>query len=463
MQPRGVLALALLIYSAVLLHFGRQLAARRGGIRVPVGTRATELPTLSTWQAPHASRRMRIYVYTDLPSRFNEEIRRENRKCASSMFAAEVAIHNFLLHSTVRTNDPDNADLFFVPVYSTCRFTAFAGGGPDPWEGRRTMSSAVDWLREHHRKYWTANQGRDHIFMATHDYATCFDYKRSRATDPLSVVRNSIVLQTFGDTKSPCYNAEHHIVIPPFMPTRPTRPAEGRAFLLQANWRELTRTTASVVQTAGKKPNGLLSDAMYHRDINCFFIGQLEWEDANGNIDVEYSAGIRQTLRRLYEDDPWFLVKHVTRDGKGAVGNSLYISYLERSVFCLAPAGFAPWTKRFFESIIHGCIPVVIADTLVLPFESQLDYNRLVVRVSQDELAQGLLKTRLQAISEETRSNMQRSLAAAKEAFLFRFHTDHPAAVGWVEDLMDRDGGNAFDYVMRELAAKKETWVNADF
>ena len=36
------------------------------------------------------------------------------------MFAPEVAIHEALLRSPGRTMDPDEADVFYVPVYSTC-------------------------------------------------------------------------------------------------------------------------------------------------------------------------------------------------------------------------------------------------------------------------------------------------------------------------------------------------------
>jgi probable glucuronoxylan glucuronosyltransferase IRX7 len=455
-MARGCFALGLLVYSAVLLHFGSRLVVRRAQLRASAIPQATALPVLSTWRKPAAGRPMNIFVYTDLPAKFNEEIRRENRKCVSSMFAAEVAFHNFLLHSTVRTTDPAQADLFFVPVYSTCRFTAFAGGGPDPWDGRRTMQAAIDWLLTHHPELWLANKGRDHVFMATHDYATCFDYKRERATEPLSVVRNSIVLQTFGDKNSVCYDAKHQVVIPPFLPTQSTK----GAVVLQANWKEFVTTGALGI--AQKKNNvGTPLVARRRRDINCFFIGQLEWKDANGEIDEGYSGGIRQRIRKLHGADPWFMIKHVTREGAGGVEKSLYTDYLERSVFCLSPAGFAPWTKRFFEALIHGCIPVVIADTLVLPFEDQLDYSRLIVRVSQEELAQGLLKIRLQNISEETVVSMQRAIAAAKEAFLFRFPTDHPAAVGWVGDLRGGGGGgNAFDYILRALAAKKAWWVD---
>ena len=327
------------------------------------------------------------------------------------------------------------------------------------------MSAAVDWLAHKHHDLWTAHKGRDHIFMATHDYATCFDFKRNRATNPLSVVLNSIVLQTFGDTSSVCYDEKHHIVIPPFLPTEPENLKNKMdSLILQANWKELITTQAPEI-IIQKNNKALVEKGLAgRRDINCFFIGQLEWTDANGVVDPEYSAGIRQTIRRLHGRDPFFLIKHVTREGVGEVGKSQYFSYLDRSVFCLAPAGFAPWTKRIFEAIVHGCIPVIIADTIVLPFEDQLDYDKLVVRVSQKELAHGLLKAKLLSITDETRIKMQQAIHSVRNAFLFRFPSATPVEVHWVDDLADVGsiGGNAFDFILRELAAKKLSWVDID-
>lgn len=449
--------LLLCFYAATLLVYGPKLARRQALRQHQVVESPPTLPFLRTWKPIDDG--LKIYIYTDLPQRFNEEIRRENRKCASSMFAAEVAIHNYLLRSTVRTTNPSEADLFFLPVYTTCRFTAFAGGGPDPWEGRRLMAAAVDWLSSNHNDLWTANGGRDHVFLATHDYATCFDYKRSRAINPFEPVSSSIILQTLGDNASPCYNSHHQIVIPPFLPVAPAVAKESTT-LLQANWKEFLPTDyESGHESQSIKEFRDSSSSL--RDVNCFFIGQLEWEDANGVVDTSYSGGIRQTIRRLYEKDPWFLIKHVTREGSGGLSTSLYINYLERSIFCLSPAGFAPWTKRFFEAIIHGCIPVVIADTLVLPFEDQLDYSQLVVRVSQDELSKGLLKQRLQAISKIQLRAMQSAIVSVRKAFLFEFPTVSPSRVHWVSRLGDQNGGNAFDYTLRELALKKKTWAYA--
>ena len=98
------------------------------------------------------------------------------------MFAAEVAFHKYLLKSTVRTTDPSKALFFYIPVYTTCKTTTFAGNGPDPWFGRNLMVEAVSYcvfsISMRNKK-----QGKDHIVSATHDYGACYDYLRTAAQE----------------------------------------------------------------------------------------------------------------------------------------------------------------------------------------------------------------------------------------------------------------------------------------
>ena len=66
--------------------------------------------------------------------------------------------------------------------------------------------------------------------------------------------------------------------------------------------------------------------------------------------------------------------------------SSLYIQELESTLFCIAPAGWELWSVRFFEAIIHGCIPVLIGQHIRLPFESFIDYRRISVKVQSHPL-----------------------------------------------------------------------------
>ena len=80
------------------------------------------------------------------------------------------------------------------------------------------MVEAISWVSSTF-PYWNRRQGRDHIVSATHDYGACYDYLRNSAhrAGIVSELKKSIILSTFGDTKSKCFNADHHITIPTYL------------------------------------------------------------------------------------------------------------------------------------------------------------------------------------------------------------------------------------------------------
>jgi hypothetical protein len=140
---------------------------------------------------------MKIFVY-NLPSRFNEDwlkqkfvkSRRKKKKkddddddddsvssnrCSNHLFAAEVAIHKRLMSescASIRTTRPWEANLFFVPVYVSCNFNT-STGLPSLGHARALLHSAVS-LVSQQMPYWNRSRGKDHVFVATHDYGACF-------------------------------------------------------------------------------------------------------------------------------------------------------------------------------------------------------------------------------------------------------------------------------------------------
>ena len=74
----------------------------------------------------------------------------------------------------VRVSDPDDADLFFVPFFSSLSLIANANRqasetGLDParpvYNDEETQEALVEWLEG--QEYWKRNNGRDHIFTAS--------------------------------------------------------------------------------------------------------------------------------------------------------------------------------------------------------------------------------------------------------------------------------------------------------
>lgn len=427
-----------------------QGAALSGGIFHSFFSSSQSVPEYhaKAWSHPLKNKNFKIYVY-DLPEKFNTQVLRESWRCGHHMFAAEVAFHKYLLGSAQRTLDPTKASLFYIPVYTTCKCTSFAGNGPDPWFGRNLMTEVINHVSTTY-PYWNKKQGRDHVVAATHDYGACYDYLRPNAKKigMVSELKNAIILSTLGDRNlKECYNPRNHITIPTFLPV-----AALGGKRMRADWTKAVGVTLSLKED---DPH-FFDDSK--RDRPCFFWGALEWTDARGNVDNSYSHGIRQELQRQYKDDSYFTLKHVTRDGDGKLGIVEYAKHLKRSVFCLAPAGFAPWSARIYEAIHYGCIPVIIADTIILPFDDQLNWKDFSIKISEHDLKKpGMLKETLQSLTAFDIKKKQNALKIARKAIMYQFPTQKAKTISqrnFNGFQTSEIGGVAFDYIMRELQIK---------
>ncbi|KAE8673000.1 putative beta-1,4-xylosyltransferase IRX10 [Hibiscus syriacus] len=92
---------------------------------------------------------------------------------------------------------------------------------------------------------------------------------------------------------------------------------------------------------------------------------------------------------------------------------------MQRAVFCLCPLGWAPWSPRLVEAVVLGCIPVIIADDIVLPFADAIPWEEIGVFVAEEDVLK--LDTILTSILPEVILRKQRLLAnpLMKRATLF--------------------------------------------
>lgn len=56
-----------------------------------------------------------------------------------------------------------------------------------------------------------------------------------------------------------------------------------------------------------------------------------------------------------------------------------YKKNLSETIFSLCPSGSGPNSIRIWESMSYGCIPVILADNLVLPEIKNIDYNKFFI------------------------------------------------------------------------------------
>ena len=135
--------------------------------------------------------RLKVFVY-ELPSKYNKKILQKDPRCLNHMFAAEIFMHRFLLSSPVRTLNPEEADWFYTPVYTTCDLTP--NGLPLPFKSPRMMRSAIQ-LISSNWPYWNRTEGADHFFLVPHDFGACFHYQ-VRSLPPLSLLTDHMLCLT---------------------------------------------------------------------------------------------------------------------------------------------------------------------------------------------------------------------------------------------------------------------------
>ena len=119
--------------------------------------------------------RLKVYVY-ELPPKYNKNILAKDSRCLKHMFATEIFIHRFLLSSAVRTLNPEEADWFYTPVYTTCDLTPW--GHPLTTKSPRMMRSAIQYISKRW-PYWNRTEGADHFFVTPHDFGACFYFQVS--------------------------------------------------------------------------------------------------------------------------------------------------------------------------------------------------------------------------------------------------------------------------------------------
>ena len=103
-------------------------------------------------------------------------------------------------------------------------------------------------------------------------------------------------------------------------------------------------------------------------------------------------------------------------DQEGEAEALSYPDVLADSQFCLlAPTAFLA-SPVLSESLMTGCVPVIAADDMVLPFEEKIDWPRVVIRIRESLLPQ--LDNLLSGIGASRVRRMRRYGASVFDRFL---------------------------------------------
>lgn len=273
--------------------------------------------------------------------------------------------------AVTRVMDPEEADLFYVPFFSSLSLVAnpirsgnvvAANVDRPAYSDEEMQESLIEWLEK--QKYWKRNNGWDHVFICQ---------------DP---------------------NALYKVV---------DRVKNG--VLLVSDFGRLARNQASLAKDV------ILP---YSHRIDTY-TGDIGVENRNsllffmGNRYRKEGGKIRDLLFQLLEKEEDVIIKHgaQSRESRREARKGMHTSK-----FCLHPAGDTPSACRLFDAIVSLCVPVIISDYIELPFEDVVDYRKIAVFVdSNTAVKPRFLVKKLRKVSMERILEFQRELKKVKHYY----------------------------------------------
>lgn len=272
----------------------------------------------------------------------------------------ELWMYTKLADHPNRTKDPEEADLFYVPLFS---FTSFRTGDCQGTNHSERMLGVAKALNE--SEYWTRHNGADHLFI-------CSFWECRQAMRPLinglEIHRKS--LTTLNE--------------------------------LQYDWSNWTCPDRVIVTpyVANTAINRTLGNRLFEcRKHSFFFSGCSRMRPERKTI-----------VRAIGNWSDTFIDVHGNCN-KFVTPASIYSSRLTNSKFCLNPRGDTFTSRRLFDSIAGGCIPIVEEGGINnnLPFSWKLDYTAFIIFTPPKTLSnETLLQEFCEDLVLQTKQDVQR-------------------------------------------------------
>jgi hypothetical protein len=135
-----------------------------------------------------------------------------------------------------------------------------------------------------------------------------------------------------------------------------------------------------------------------------------------------------------------------------------YVESVRSSIFNLCLEGFSPWSPRLYESICLGAIPLILAQSIVLPFERFIDRRSFSMKVNVDNVRN--IVDLIQEIDqlEDYVINKLKNAAMYFHAFRWPYSPvdgNHDRHVFLPEEDMKESVKNVFHYLSLELRCRR--------
>ncbi|KAK6125867.1 hypothetical protein DH2020_040393 [Rehmannia glutinosa] len=371
-------------------------------------------------------RRFKVYIYSDGdPNTYYQTPRKLTGK-----YSSEGYFFQNLRESNFVTDDPDRADLFFIPI--SCH--KMRGKGISYENMTIIVQNYVESLMFKY-PYWNRTLGADHFFVTCHDVGV-------RATEGLpNLVKNSIRVVC-----SPSYDVG-------FIPHKDVAlPQVLQPFALPAGGNDIENRLA--YSLLGKRRNGHLQWLSSRSNIS-LKLSEVKAilalsQDNLGNLrtdvyamlerlvlqtdDVTYyqldvtklpttlgfwaghrNSKIRVILARVWENDTELDISN-NRINR-ASGHLVYQKRFYRTKFCICPGGSQVNSARIADSIHYGCIPVILSNYYDLPFNDIINWHKFSVVLKEKDVyrLKQILKNKTQEEFVTLHNNLVKTPARAAE------------------------------------------------
>eukprot|EP00246_Nothoceros_aenigmaticus_P004362 TRINITY_DN15878_c0_g1_i1.p1 TRINITY_DN15878_c0_g1~~TRINITY_DN15878_c0_g1_i1.p1 ORF type:complete len:471 (+),score=80.93 TRINITY_DN15878_c0_g1_i1:209-1621(+) len=340
---------------------------------------------LPTWQPSHPL--LRVYMY-DLPRKFTYGVIEQYLKSRDMKFeeqgddsqlhypghqhSAEWFLFSDLLTApssklnpvAARVDDPNEADIFYVPFFSSLSLVVnMVLNLKDPTYSDEDMQEQLAaWLEK--QPTWQRSRGRNHVIVAQDPNAL------GKVKDRLKSA--VLLVSDFGRLKPEEGSLVKDVILP-----------------------------YSHRITSYEHENSSLT-----RDTLLFFMG---------NRYRKEGGKIRDELFPLLETEPDMYIQHGLQSRES---RRLAKQGMRTSKFCLHPAGDTPSACRLFDAIVSVCVPVIVSDFIELPFEDQLDYSEFSIFIpTVKALKPGYLAKRLRNVSPQKLARYQERLRMVRRYF----------------------------------------------
>ncbi|CAB1105808.1 unnamed protein product [Ectocarpus sp. CCAP 1310/34] len=287
----------------------------------------------------------------------------------------EIWLHRAMLAHPWRVLNPEEADLFYVPMYPVLSMKLGSNrcGGKTHDE---LINTSVEYLALS-SVYFRRFGGADHVLVCA-----WWNCRGVLGPKPRMLLRRTVVginEKILGWTRWGC-GLDKMVTIP---------------------------YTASSVLTTSDMIGGRAAE---DRDIPFFFVGTARSRPERQNLDV---------VTGMAEGSVIMLGNHQSDWG---MNSTQYAAHISRSRFCFCPRGDTESSRRIFDAVAAGCTPIVTkASVAVLPFsEHVLNYSDFAVVVDPDafttrervtKVVQDAL-SRSEAEVEQLREGGRRSMSA---------------------------------------------------